>query len=102
MRSQQTYGLIFLFRYRANDGTQQETACPENVWFANQTHNFACATVSLLNVINNIDLTSTDDVQLGTQLKTFKEYTKDFTPALRGDAIANFDFVKSIHNSYSR
>lgn len=25
-----------------------------------------------------------------------------FTPALRGDAINNFEFVKRIHNSYAR
>jgi len=43
--SQPVYGLILLFRYREVDSKQQEQSCPEQVWFANQTANNACATV---------------------------------------------------------
>lgn len=42
------------------------------------------------------------EIDLGDNLRAFKEFTRDFSPALRGDAIANFDFVKSIHNSFAR
>lgn len=62
-----------------------------------QTVHNACASVALLNIVNNIP-----DIQLGENLQAFKEFTKDFTPALRGDAIANFQFVKEIHNSFAR
>ncbi|KAE8548061.1 hypothetical protein TMatcc_009899 [Talaromyces marneffei ATCC 18224] len=57
----------------------------------------ACASVALLNIVNNID-----DITLGDTLASFKEFTMPFTPALRGDAIANFDFIKRIHNSFAR
>lgn len=30
------YGLIFLFRYVEDDFIQQESTCPEHVWFSNQ------------------------------------------------------------------
>jgi ubiquitin carboxyl-terminal hydrolase L5 len=53
--------------------------------------------VALLNIVNNID-----DITLGDTLASFKEFTMPFTPALRGDAIANFEFIKRIHNSFAR
>jgi ubiquitin carboxyl-terminal hydrolase L5 len=53
--------------------------------------------VALLNIVNNID-----DIVLGDTLASFKEFTMPFTPALRGDAIANFEFIKRIHNSFAR
>lgn len=62
-----------------------------------QTVNNACASVALLNIVNNVP-----DIELGDNLQAFKDFTKDFTPALRGDAIANFKFVKDIHNSFAR
>ncbi|RMJ25554.1 ubiquitin carboxyl-terminal hydrolase [Aspergillus sp. HF37] len=95
--SKPVYGLIFLFRWRADDPDKQEATCPEQLWFANQTANNACASVALLNIVNNIE-----GIDLGENLQSFKIFTKDFTPALRGDAINNFEFVKRIHNSFAR
>jgi Ubiquitin carboxyl-terminal hydrolase, family 1. len=51
----------------------------------------------LLNIVNN-----TDSINLGEKLQAFKDFTMEFTPALRGDAINNFEFVKRIHNSFAR
>lgn len=62
-----------------------------------QTASNACASVALLNIVNNIP-----DVDLGENLQQFKEFTMPFTPALRGDAINNFEFVKRVHNSFAR
>ena len=62
-----------------------------------QTSSNACASVALLNIVNNIP-----NIELGDNLQGFKDFTSDFSPALRGDAIANFDFVKQIHNSFAR
>ena len=62
-----------------------------------QTSSNACASVALLNIVNNIP-----NIELGDNLRGFKDFTSDFSPALRGDAIANFDFVKQIHNSFAR
>ncbi|MCJ1468707.1 hypothetical protein MMC07_007337 [Pseudocyphellaria aurata] len=94
---QPVYGLIFLFRWREEDPDKQEQSCPEGVWFANQTVKNACASVALLNIVYNAP-----EIDLGENLQAFKDFTKDFTPALRGDAIANFKFVKDIHNSFAR
>ncbi|KAJ5639839.1 uncharacterized protein N7484_007701 [Penicillium longicatenatum] len=91
------YGLIFLFRWREDDTDRQEISCPDGLWFANQTAINACASVALLNIVNNIP-----DIDLGENLQHFKEFTSTFTPALRGDAINNFEFVKRIHNSFAR
>ncbi|KAL8944820.1 MAG: hypothetical protein Q9216_000242 [Gyalolechia sp. 2 TL-2023] len=91
------YGLIFLFRWREEDADKQEPSCPKGIWFANQTVNNACASVALLNIVNNVP-----ELDLGDQLEQFKRFTADFTPALRGDAVGNFEFVKAIHNSFAR
>lgn len=95
--SKPVYGMIFLFRYKTHSENKQEAICPENVWFANQTHEYACATVALINIVNNIP-----NADLGEPLQQFKDFTQDFTPALRGDQIGNFEFVKQIHNSFAR
>ncbi|KAL8780260.1 MAG: hypothetical protein Q9194_001023 [Teloschistes cf. exilis] len=97
IRSQPVYGLVFLFKWRAEDPGKQEQTCPEDIWFANQTAKDACASVALLNIVNNIP-----EIELGENLRQFKDFTIDFTPSLRGDAISNFDFVKAIHNSFAR
>ncbi|KAB2572856.1 putative ubiquitin carboxyl-terminal hydrolase protein [Lasiodiplodia theobromae] len=91
------HGLIFLFRYVEDDFIQQESTCPDHVWFANQTTGNACATVALLNIIMNIP-----NVELGENLRSFKEFTENFTPATRGEQIVHYDFVKNIHNSFAR
>ncbi|KAL2841233.1 ubiquitin carboxyl-terminal hydrolase [Aspergillus pseudoustus] len=91
------YGLIFLFRWREDDPEKQEASCPDGLWFANQTASNACASVALLNIVNNVE-----GIDLGENLRSFKDFTMPFTPALRGDAINNFEFVKKIHNSFAR
>ncbi|KAL4973246.1 ubiquitin carboxyl-terminal hydrolase [Aspergillus desertorum] len=91
------YGIIFLFRWREDDPEKQEASCPDGLWFANQTASNACASVALLNIVNNIE-----GADLGENLRSFKDFTMSFTPALRGDAINNFEFVKRIHNSFAR
>ncbi|KAL1619547.1 hypothetical protein SLS56_010041 [Neofusicoccum ribis] len=91
------YGLIFLFRYVEDDFIQQESTCPEHVWFSNQTTGNACATVALLNIIMNIP-----EIELGENLRSFKDFTQDFTPATRGEQIVHYEFVKNIHNSFAR
>ncbi|KAL8663284.1 MAG: hypothetical protein Q9202_004033 [Teloschistes flavicans] len=95
--SQPVYGLVFLFKWRAEDPDRQEQTCPEGIWFANQTAKDACASVALLNIVNNIP-----EIELGENLQRFKDFSADFTPSLRGDAISNFDFVKAVHNSFAR
>lgn len=62
-----------------------------------QTAGNSCASVALLNIVNNIP-----GIDLGENLRHFRDFTMPFTPALRGDAINNFEFVKRVHNSFAR
>lgn len=62
-----------------------------------QTSNNSCASVALLNIVNNVL-----GIELGDNLHEFRRFTQDFSPALRGDAISNFEFVKEVHNSFAR
>ena len=57
----------------------------------------ACASVALLNIVNNIP-----GLALGDHLQSFRDFTADLNPVMRGEAIANFEFVKEIHNSFAR
>ncbi|KAK5133039.1 hypothetical protein LTR08_008244 [Meristemomyces frigidus] len=92
------HALIFLFRYNETEKEEQAlTSCPKHVWFANQTPDFACATFALLNIVNNIP-----GLDLGRELRNFKDFTQDMNPLSRGDAVDSFDFVKRIHNSFAR
>ncbi|KAI9844487.1 MAG: hypothetical protein M1837_005570 [Sclerophora amabilis] len=91
------YGLIFLFRYGEDGVESEESSCPPGVWFANQTSHNSCASIALLNIVNNIP-----GADLGEELQAFKEITKNLSPALRGDQIANFSFVRNVHNSFAR
>jgi hypothetical protein len=97
MIPQPVHALIFLFRYQATDKAKLETECPKQVWYAEQVPDFACASFALLNIINNIP-----GLEMGQQLRTFKQRTQEMTPRLRGDAIDEFTFVKQIHNSFAR
>ena len=91
------HALIFLFRYVPKDDEGSGTACPDDVWFANQIPDFACGTVALLNIIYNIP-----DLELGRELDTFRNFTADMDPYDRGQALDGFDFVRKIHNSFAR
>ena len=97
MLPQPVHALIFLFRYQETDKTKLETECPKQVWYAEQVPDFACATFALLNIVNNIP-----GLEMGQELRAFKQRTQDMTPRLRGDAIDDFTFVKQIHNSFAR
>lgn len=91
------HALIFLFRYRETNKDDLVAECPSDVWYAEQVPDFACATVALLNIVNNIP-----DLQMGKDLRNFKDFTQDMSPLLRGQAIDDFAFVKQIHNSFAR
>ena len=92
------YGLIFLFRYLDEEEVEEEgDDCPEHVWFANQVAGNSCGSVALLNIVNNIP-----NLKLGEQLQAFKNHTQGLRPAERGVEVADFEFVRQIHNSFGR
>ncbi|KAL6703466.1 hypothetical protein ACN47E_009640 [Coniothyrium glycines] len=97
---QPIYGLILLFHYREFGTADQPDACPKNVWFANQLPaQDSCATLAMINILMNSDNT---EVDIGEHLSQFKDFTSDFTPFQRGEALDSFEFVKRIHNSFAK
>ncbi|RFU74667.1 ubiquitin carboxyl-terminal hydrolase isozyme l5 [Trichoderma arundinaceum] len=91
------YGLIFLFQYTPDVDEGEGEDETGSLWFANQTTNNACATFALLNIVMNAP-----DVELGNQLREFKQATKNLDTVLRGHEISNNKFMRSIHNSFTR
>jgi ubiquitin carboxyl-terminal hydrolase L5 len=101
----QVYGVIFLFKYPTGetrsdtpkDGTFDYEAA-ENIFFAAQTIQNACGTQALLSVLLNKD----GEVDIGEDLRGFKEFTTAFPSDLRGDALSNSDLIREVHNSFAR
>lgn len=120
MLPQPVYGIIFCFRYQ-DDSTRtvlaesRETGNEEDrlsesyddieatkhVWFANQLFGNSCATLALLNIVNNIH-PSSEAFNLGSQLEDLKTFTADFSPFSKGEQFMHYPFLKRIHNSFAR
>lgn len=101
------YGVIFLFKYLTGekpnaDGTpkdgQYDHAAAENLFFAAQTIQNACGTQALLSVLLNKD----SDIEVGTQLREFKEFTAGFPAEFRGEALSNSELIRDVHNSFAK
>ena len=90
------YGLIFLSRWAAPEMENETTEAPTGVWFANQTLSNSCATVALMNIINNHAT-----INLGEVLNDFRKNTIEMSPKERGLALDAFDFVRDVHNSFA-
>ncbi|KAI9869744.1 MAG: hypothetical protein M1830_005140 [Pleopsidium flavum] len=99
------YGVIFLFKYPTGekrtdvpkDGSFDFEAA-ENLFFAAQTIQNACGTQALLSVLLNKD----GQVDIGTQLREFKDFTGAFPSELRGEALSNSELIRDVHNSFAR
>ena len=66
------YGFIFLFKWTKNLESREPLAMyDENLFFARQIVNNACATQAILSVLLNAP------VQVGGALKEFHEFAKD-------------------------
>ncbi|KAJ5131339.1 26S proteasome-associated ubiquitin Carboxy-terminal hydrolase [Penicillium bovifimosum] len=110
------YGVIFLFKWtreasgaRAEaplDGTYDQTATDNNVFFAAQTIQNACGTQAILSVILNHDTETPTSpnpaIPLGPELQAFKDFTTGFPAELRGEALSNSEAIRTAHNSFAR
>ncbi|KAF4982033.1 hypothetical protein FZEAL_2283 [Fusarium zealandicum] len=104
---QPVYGVIFLFKYPTDqpyatpegprDGSF-DNAAAEDIFFAAQTIQNACATQALLSVLLN----KTGDVEIGEKLGEFRDFTMVLPPEFRGEALSNSDLIREVHNSFAR
>ncbi|OAA73648.1 ubiquitin carboxyl-terminal hydrolase [Cordyceps fumosorosea ARSEF 2679] len=85
------YGLIFLFQYAPfHDDNQVEDE-------SGPTTSNACATVALLNIVMNHTA-----IDLGSELRIFKEATAGMSTAVRGYELGRNKFIRKMHNSFAR
>ncbi|GAO17785.1 hypothetical protein UVI_02006200 [Ustilaginoidea virens] len=104
---QPLHGLIFLFKYPTDrpyatpDGPLDgsfDHAASQDMFFAAQTIQNACATQALLSVLLN----QADQVDVGPQLREFRDFTMALPPEFRGEALSNSDLIRGVHNSFAR
>ncbi|KAJ5819231.1 hypothetical protein N7474_004822 [Penicillium riverlandense] len=109
------YGVIFLFKWtREAAGARQEAPLDgsydtsatdnSNLFFAAQTIQNACGTQAILSIILNQDHPPAPlpAISLGTELRSFKDFTTGFPPELRGEALSNSEAIRSAHNTFAR
>jgi ubiquitin carboxyl-terminal hydrolase L5 len=80
------YGVIFLFKYptgetkteQAKDGKYDEEAA-QNLFFAAQTIQNACGTQAIVSLLLNRE----KDVDIGKELREFKDFAGEFPPEVR-------------------
>lgn len=97
-------GLLFLFKWTketAGTGGGQPLSheqCDPDFFFAKQTVSNACATQAILSVLLN----NTNRVDVGDELRSFKEFTRDFAPDMRGETLGMNMMIRTVHNSFAR
>lgn len=97
------YGVIFLFKYRKNEGDAARNRpgklCsppPESLFFARQMIQNACATQALLSIILN-----SPDISIGPELTSFKEFSFGMDPVTKGMVVSNSQVIRDAHNSFA-
>lgn len=96
------HGLIFLFKWVQDDesvGTVVKDDRLENIFFAKQVINNACATQAILSILLNCNH---QDINLGPTLNEFKEFSQSFDPFNKGLTLSNAPKIRSVHNSFAR
>mmetsp|Transcript_15095 Transcript_15095/g.26217 ORF Transcript_15095/g.26217 Transcript_15095/m.26217 type:complete len:347 (+) Transcript_15095:53-1093(+) len=96
------YGLIFLFKYVKDE--VKRTPAPDTlgtVFFAQQVIQNACATQAILSILLNI-APGTPGISLGPELTSFREFTSELPPDMKGLAISNSDLIREQHNKFHK
>lgn len=96
------HGLIFLFKWVPDEnpqGTVVRDSRADDMFFAKQVINNACATQAILSVLLNVNH---DEMSLGPILSSFKEFCSSFDSTMKGLTLSNSDEIRTVHNSFSR
>eukprot|EP00754_Rhynchopus_humris_P041740 Rhum_TRINITY_DN25282_c0_g2::Rhum_TRINITY_DN25282_c0_g2_i1::g.181722::m.181722/K05610/UCHL5, UCH37; ubiquitin carboxyl-terminal hydrolase L5 len=91
------YGLIFLFKWKPVKRDVEILTDAQHVYFAKQIVQNACATQAIINILLN-----RDDVDCGTALKEFKEFTGPLSADQRGECLGAHETIRDVHNSFAR
>ena len=70
----------------------------DEIFFAKQVINNACATQAILSVLMNID---DPKIELGSMLTDFKDFCSFFDPILKGLTLSNSEQIRTVHNSFA-
>ncbi|PAA76912.1 hypothetical protein BOX15_Mlig012936g2 [Macrostomum lignano] len=100
------HGLIFLFMCEkeqqptdTDESIVLDSRLEEEIYFANQVVNNACATLAIVNLLLNVQH---QDVELGDALQNLKSFSASFDSKTKGLALANSPLIRQVHNSFSR
>ncbi|KAJ6508549.1 ubiquitin C-terminal hydrolase [Mycena sanguinolenta] len=92
-------GLVFCFMWRkdAHRPSDFDDPAAERVWFANQLSDEACGTLAIINIALNCP-----DIEIGEELKMFKQETESMSHVMKGLAISSSPFIREAHRFLAR
>jgi len=93
------FGFTFLVHYTPNKYHKDDmVVVGGDIYFANQLVNNACPTQAILSILINCQ----DVLDIGDELLSFRDNTKDYNPLLKGAAIRDDPNIRSAHNSLAK
>ncbi|MBN3324475.1 UCHL5 hydrolase, partial [Atractosteus spatula] len=96
------HGLIFLFKWQPGEepaGSIVQDSRLDQIFFAKQVINNACATQAIISVLLNC---THSDMHLGETLTEFREFSQSFDAAMKGLALSNSEVIRQVHNGFAR
>lgn len=91
--------MIFLFKWKKETEKRETLQYYDNdLFFANQVINNACATQAILSILLN----RSDVVELGDELTNLRTFSAGLPSQDKGMALGNSEKIREAHNSFTR